>query len=213
MKIAIIGTGKMGSTLGKVWAEKGHQVFFGSRDPDKARKLAETIGSFTRGGSVTDAVAFSQVILLAVVWEGVPESILAAGNLEGKILIDCTLPMVNRQLAIDPTSSGAGEIAKLVPGAKVVKAFNTIYYEHFEHPVINQERISMFYCGDDGKAKEIAAQLGSDIGLDSVDCGPLFNARWLEAMAYLWIYMALGVGYGTEIGFRFLKSSDETATH
>jgi predicted dinucleotide-binding enzyme len=206
MDISIIGTGKMGSTLGKVLAHKGHHVFFGSRYPQKAQDLAKLVGFGAQGGSVAEAVAFSQNVLLAIVWAGVAEFMESAGNLEGKVLIDCTLPMVDRQLAIDPNSSGAVEIAKLAPEAHVVKAFNTIYFEHFERPLINSEQITMFYCGDDEKAKIIAAQLGGDIGLDVVDCGPLFNARWLEAMAYLWIYMALGVGHGTDIGFRFLKS-------
>jgi hypothetical protein len=206
MQIGIIGTGRMGGTLGKLWAEKGHQVFFGSRDPSKAKVLAEAIGASARGGSIAEAAAFGQAVLLATVWAGVTEVIQAAGNLDGRILIDCTLPLLDKQLAVDGNTSGAEEIASLARGARVVKAFNTIYYEHFERPEIDSERISMFYCGDDEEAKATVAQLGRDIGLDVIDSGPLFNARGLEAMGLLWIYLALGVGYGTEIAFRLLQA-------
>jgi predicted dinucleotide-binding enzyme len=209
MQIGIIGTGRMGSSLGKMWAKKGHRVFFGSRDPDKAKIIAADMGTNIYGGSIAEAAAFGNVVLLSVVWAGVAESLKACGNLDDKVLLDCTLPIIDRQLAIDPNSSGAQEIARMAPSARVVKAFNTIYYEHFEHPELDSERISMFYCGDDDAAMAIAAQLGSDIGFDVVDCGPLFNARWLEGMAYLWIYLAYGVGYGPEIGFRFLKSKEQ----
>ena len=205
MQIGIIGSGRMGSTLGKVWANAGHKVFLGARDPNKAKEIAETIGPNAHGGSLSDAATFGQAVLLATTWVGVAEAIHAAGKLESKVLMDCTLPLANRQLAVDGNTSGAEEIAKLVPEAKVVKAFNTIYYQHLERPQIGSERVSMFYCGDDEDAKATVAQLGRDIGLDVIDSGPLSNARGLEAMGLLWIYLAVGVGYGNEIGFRLLQ--------
>lgn len=205
MQIGIFGTGRMGMSLAKQWASKGHQIYLGSRDPHKAKALAAEMGADVRGGSVAEASDFGQVLLLAVVWAGVADTIEAAGNMDGKVLIDCTLPLVNRQLAVDSNSSGAEEIAKLAPGAQVVKAFNTIYYEHFKNPKIGSERISMFYCGDSKNAKAIVAQLGSEIGLDVVDSGPLFNSQRLEAMGLLWIYMTMGVGYGNDIAFKLLR--------
>ncbi|MFX0030191.1 MAG: NADPH-dependent F420 reductase, partial [Candidatus Hermodarchaeota archaeon] len=81
MKVSIIGTGRLGSVLGKIWAEKGHLIMFGSRDPQKAKKLAESIGSNTSGGSYADTVKFGDIIILAVPWSGAKESIKEAGDL------------------------------------------------------------------------------------------------------------------------------------
>jgi predicted dinucleotide-binding enzyme len=111
----------------------------------------------------------------------------------------------NKQLAILECNSGSETIAQLAPGARVVNAFNTIYYEHFERPIIESTSISMFYCGDDQDAKSIVGRLGTNLGLDVVDSGPLSNARLFEAMGFLWIFMALGCGYGLDIGYRLLR--------
>jgi predicted dinucleotide-binding enzyme len=205
MKIGILGTGRMGSTLGKLWASKGHEVFFGSRDPEKAQAFVSSIGGKFKSGSLAESTGFGDAILLASIWIGVEDVINACGSFENKVLIDCTIPMEDKQLAVVGNTSGAEIIAGLAPGARVVKAFNTIYYEHFERPSIDSRNVSMFYCGDDPDAKSIVAQLGSELGLDAVDAGPLFNARALEAMGFLWIYMAFGCGYGLEIGYKLLR--------
>ena len=212
MSIGIIGTGRMGSTLGQLWAKVGHQVYFGSRDPEKAKALAALLQGQNSagqlyGGSIREAAAFGNVLLVATAWAGVVDALAAAGSLDGKVLIDCTLPLINRELAIAADSSGAHEIAKLAPGAKVVKAFNTMHYEQFAHPVINGQAISLFYCSDDAAAKATVAQLGADLGLDPVDAGPLFVARFLEGLGYLWIFMSVVSGYGEGIGFRLLRSA------
>src|SRR5262245_10676322 len=121
----------MGKALGAQWSAKGHRVFFGSRDPAKAQKLAEATHADMQGGLIAQAVAFSDVVLLATPWVGVTDALQVAGDhLNGKTLIDCTLPLANRELAVDGNSSGAEEISKLVPGAKVVKGFCTLSYEH-----------------------------------------------------------------------------------
>lgn len=211
MKIGIIGTGRMGGTLGRLWANVGHQVYFGSRDPAKAQTLVLTLQTQTSaghlfGGSIREAAAFGDVVLVASVWAGVADALAAAGALDGKVLIDCTLPLVNRELAVAADSSGAQEIAKLAPGSRVVKAFNTMHYEQFAHPIIDGQAISLFYCGDDAAAKATVAQLGADLGLDPVDAGPLFVARFLEGMGYLWIFMSVVSGYGEGIGFRLLRA-------
>ena len=86
MKIAIIGTGRLGSTLGKIWAEKGHEIMFGSRNPQNAKKLANSIGSNADAGTYEEAAKFCDVIILAVPWSGAKESIKTAGDLNGKIL-------------------------------------------------------------------------------------------------------------------------------
>lgn len=212
MNIGIIGPGRMGSTLGRLWAGVGHHVYLGSRDPAKAQTLAVSLqlqgrAGQLRGGSIQEAAAFGEVVLIATVWAGVADALAATGPLAGKVLIDCTLPLIDRELAIAADSSGAQEIAKLVPEARVVKAFNTMDYEQFAHPIINGQAISLFYCGDDAAAKATVAQLGAELGLDPVDAGPLFVAHFLEGMSYVWIFMSVVSGYGKGIGFKVLRST------
>lgn len=205
MKIGILGTGRMASALGTQWAHKGHTVYFGSREPARAKALAARVQLNTSGGSIAEASAFSNVILLATIWKGVKSILEAAGNLEDKILIDCTLPLVDQQIAIDGNTSGSAEIGKLAPGARVVKAFHTIPYEHFSNPTFSGSSESMFYCGDDLDSKQIVKQLAVEMNLDPVDCGPLFLARYLEGMALVWIFLAAGMGQGNSIGFKLLR--------
>lgn len=212
MNIGIIGPGRMGSTLGRLWANVGHHVYLGSRDPVRAQTLALSLqaqGSVGRlsGGSIREAAAFGEVVVVATAWVGVADALAAAGPLTGKVLIDCSPPLINRELAIAADSSGAQEIAKLAPDARVVKAFNTMHYEQFAQPFINGQAISLFYCGDDAAAKVIVAQLAAELGLDPVDAGPLFVARFLEGMSYVWIFLSVVSGYGEEIGFKLLRQS------
>jgi predicted dinucleotide-binding enzyme len=209
MRIGILGTGRMGSTLGRLWVQVGHQVCFGSRTPQKAQLLAESIGPTSTGGSYADAAAFGDVVLLATRWAGVPEALQAAGALTDKVLIDCTLPIVNREKAIDGNTSGAEEIAHLAPGAKVVKAFNTIHYEHFGAARF-ETPITAFYCGDDPAAKAITAELAADLGVEPMDAGPLFLAGFLEDMGLLYIYLSFAQGYGPTIAFKLLHDGSDT---
>jgi predicted dinucleotide-binding enzyme len=199
----------MGSTLGRLWAGAGHQICFGSRTPRQAQLLAESIASTTCGGSYADAAAFGNVVLVATQWAGVADALRAAGMLTDKILIDCTLPIVNREKAIDGNTSGAEEIARLVPNAKVVKAFCTIHYEHFGATRF-ETPLTAFYCGDDAAAKAITAELATDLGLEPLDAGPLFLASFLEGMGLLYIYLSFGQGYGATIGFKLLREGSGT---
>ena len=209
MRIGVLGTGRMGSTLGRLWAHAGHQICFGSRTPQKAQLLAESIGSPTCGGSYADAATFGDVVVLATQWAGVSDALQAAGTLSDKILIDCTLPIVNREKAVDGNSSGAEEIARLVPDAKVVKAFNTIHYEHFGATGF-ETPLTAFYCGDDAAAKTIAAELAIDLGVEPLDAGPLFLASFLEGMGLLYIYLSFVQGYGSTIGFKMQRIGSGT---
>jgi 8-hydroxy-5-deazaflavin:NADPH oxidoreductase len=149
------------------------------------------------------------VVLLATRWAGVRDALQAAGPLTDKVLIDCTLPIVNREKAIDGNTSGAEEIARLLPAAKVVKAFNTIHYEHFGARRF-ETMITAFYCGDDPAAKAITAELAADLGLEPVDAGPLFVAGMLEGMGLLYIYLSFVQGYGATIAFKLLREGSGT---
>ena len=206
MKIGIIGTGRMGSKLGELWGEY-HQVMFGSRHPQKAKGLAQSLkNNNLNGGSISDAVAFGDVVLLSTPWTAALETVQNAGSFAGKILIDCTNPFgADSGVAVGHTTSGAEEIAKVATGAKVVKAFNSIYWENLECPQFGPQNASSFYCGDDAEAKKVVAQLTTELGFDPVDSGPLVNARYLEPLAMLWIHLAFAGGQGKDIAFKLLR--------
>lgn len=122
MKIGIIGTGSMGKGLGKIWAEKNHEIMFGSRDPVNAEKLANSFGTNVLGGTYADAAKFGEVVVLAVPWSAAQESIQAVGDLNEKIVIDCTNAVAPHLggLLLGHTTSAAEKIAEWAKGAKVV---------------------------------------------------------------------------------------------
>ncbi|MFX1278059.1 MAG: NADPH-dependent F420 reductase [Promethearchaeota archaeon] len=206
MKIGIIGTGNMGQALGKLWATKNHLIMFGSRDPVNVLKLASSFGSNVSGGTYADAAQFGEVVILAIPWSSAKQSIEAAGELKGKILVDCTNAVAPHLggLLVGHTTSAAEEIAIWAEGAKVVKAFHTIGSENLSKLEFGTQRASTFICGDDLEAKSVVKQLGIDLGFDVVDAGPLKNARLTEPLAMLWIELAYNQGMGTDIAFKLL---------
>jgi len=208
MKIGIIGgTGRLGSSLGKIWAEKGHKIMIGSRDPQKAKKLANSLGDNIIGGTYEEVVKFGDIIILTVPWSGAKESIKEAGNFEGKIIVDSTTtavpPLGGPLIRVDP--SAAEKIAKWAVGAKVIKAVHTIGVESLDRLQFGSQQASLFICGDDLKAKSKAKQLGIDIGFEVIDVGPLKNARLIEPLGMLWIELAYNQGMGTDIAFKLLR--------
>src|SRR5205823_1005729 len=141
MKIAIIGAGNVGSTLGKAWSKKGHDIFFGVRHPqdDKTRQVVQTVGSKAQAGSATEAAAFGQVVVLATPWPATEAAIRSAGDLRGKTVIDCTNPLKPdiSGLEIGFSTSAAEQAAQWAKGAKVFKAFNTAGFNIMADPVVN----------------------------------------------------------------------------
>jgi 8-hydroxy-5-deazaflavin:NADPH oxidoreductase len=204
MRLAIIGAGKVGGTLGRLFESQGHDVRFGVRDPND-----QAAGGLprSRSGSVADAASFGDVIVLAIPWGAVKDALAATGPLAGKTVIDCINPLLPdlSGLALGTTTSAAEEIAKLIPQAKVVKCFNTLGQANFAHPMFGDQRASMFFAGDDAGAKLIVAELGNQLGFDMVDAGPLSQSRWLEAMAILWITMAYKYGGSQRSAFKLLR--------
>jgi hypothetical protein len=202
MEITIIGTGKVGSTLGKCWAQGGHSITFGSRDPksDRVQALIQEVGNDARALSNKEAMAESPLIVLAVPWKAV-ESILAeAGDLAGKILID---PINIYPLASE--ISCAEQIAGWARGASVVKAFNMTGTGNMAFPNYGDQKLTMFICGNDSDAKLMISRLVEEIGFEVVDAGGLDSAIMLESLARLWIHLAYASGMGTDIGFKLLK--------
>jgi predicted dinucleotide-binding enzyme len=208
MNIGILGSGNVGSTLGKAWAKRGHRILFSySRDPKKLESLAASAGPNTRAGTPAEAVQFGEVILFAPPWPSVDHALKAAGPLAGKILIDCTNPLKQdlSGLEIGHTTSAGEEIAKKTPGARVVKAFNMTGAENMANPRFGAEQVTMFICGDDAAAKTTIARLTEELGFEAVDAGSLQAARLLEPLAMLWIHLAYAQEMGSGIGFKLLR--------
>lgn len=208
MNIGIIGSGNMGSGLGKIWAAKGHEVIFSySRSQEKLNSLAASAPS-AKAGTPAEA-AHADIILLAVRWANVPDALKQAGPLNGRIVIDCTNPLKPdlSGLELGFTTSASEEIARMVPGARVVKAFNTAFAQVYEEKsrLFGSRMASMLYCGEDAEAKAVVAKLIKDIGFDPIDCGPLAAARLLEPVAMLVITLGYGMKMGTNMALDLIR--------
>jgi NADPH-dependent F420 reductase len=213
MKIGIIGAGNVGGTLGKRWAKAGHDVAYGARnlaDPKLAALVRES-GPGARAASVSDAARDADVVVLSVPWDGARDAVTAAGDLRGHILIDATNPVpptaegLRQGLVIGHTTSGGEQVAQWAKGARVVKAFNTTGAPNMADPKYGSQGLSMLLCGDDAEAKKPVADLVRQLGFEPVDVGPLRSARYLEAVAMLWIDMAVFQGFGTNFGFQVVR--------
>jgi hypothetical protein len=209
MRIGILGSGLMGAKLGTIFTRAGHNVIFSySHNPAKLQKLARDAGERARAGTVAEAAQGSDVLLLAVPWSRLVDVLGQAGDLAGKVILTCSLPMHDDDsgLEIANTSSGAEELAKLVPRAGVVSAFGTLPSEVFFAAFKNRRkktRPTMVYCGDDKRAKKVAARLIRDTGFDPLDAGPLRIARYLEPFTLLIAQLAYEVRGGAALAYRF----------
>jgi 8-hydroxy-5-deazaflavin:NADPH oxidoreductase len=198
VRIAVLGTGNVGTTLGKRWAETGHQVCFGTRDPQQPRgqELArlDNISVCDWRGAVEQA----DVVLPAVPWNAILSVVDSLGDaLRDKVLIDCTNPLKSdfSGLELGFHTSASEQIAERARGAHVVKAFNMVSAATMRN---------LFYCGDQPEAKQTVAQLAEELGFDPVDAGPLTNARLLEPLAMLYIHLAFH-GWGSQCAFQVMK--------
>lgn len=198
----------MGGTLGRLWGEAGHAVRLGSREPEKGGRLGASLGAGVSIGTVAEAAAFGDVIVLCTPWEATAAALEASGPLAGKIVIDVTNPLKpdGTGLAIGHTTSGGELIAKSLPEARVVKAFNSVYWENLDARRFSSPKPSLFYCGDDPAAKSVVARLGAELGFDPIDAGPLAIARFLEPMACLWMQLANSSGLGPHFTFAVARA-------
>jgi 8-hydroxy-5-deazaflavin:NADPH oxidoreductase len=214
MRIGILGSGLMGAKLGTMFAQAGHEVVFSyAQSNDKLKKLARDAQGKARAGTPAEAAKDADAILLAVHWSRIDDVLKQAGDLSGKVIISCCLPMDtdNTKLIIGTTNSGAEELAKKVPRAHVVCAFNTVPSEVLfgvfkNRTVLNgtqSARPSLVYCGDDSGSKEITAALIRDAGFDPIDAGPLKIARYTEPFALLIGQLAYEGAGGPELAYRF----------
>ncbi len=207
MKIAVIGTGRVGGALGSRWSAAGHDVVFGSRDPDqeKTRELIENCAGAARAATIAEAAAHGELIIYAAPWQ-VAEEVITALDSDGKIIVDCTNPLNASFDGLDLgyTESAAERIAEWAPNANVIKAFNSVSSATMADPDFNGQAATMFVCGDDEQAKTTVSELADELGFETVDAGPLKNARYLEPFAMLYIHLAMN-GWGSQCAFKIMK--------
>jgi 8-hydroxy-5-deazaflavin:NADPH oxidoreductase len=209
MRVGILGSGRMGGKLGAIFARAGHQVVFSyARRSGKLEKLAREAGHNARAGAPAEAAREADALLLAVHWSRVPDVLKQAGDLSDKVIVTCSLPMNadDSGLVIAHKSSGAEKLARMVPKARVVCAFNTVPSEVLFDVYRGRRksrRASLVYCGDDRKAKAVAVELIRDAGFDPVDAGPLATARYTEPFALLVAQLAYDGKGRPELAYRF----------
>jgi len=206
MRIGILGSGLMGAKLGTILARAGHEVVFSyARSKDKLKRLARDAGA--RSGTPAEAAHNADALLLAVHWSRVDDVLKQAGDVTGKVIVTCSLPMnvENTGLVVAHTSSGAEALAAKVPGAHVVAAFQTVPSEVLFSVFEARDaapRPSLVYCSDSASAKDVAASLIRDVGFDPVDAGSLRIARYTEPFALLMAQIAYEGDGGAEVAYR-----------
>ena len=196
MKIGIIGAGKLGGTLGKKWASTGHEIRFDVRNPQDSK--FDELRGFGAVGAVGEAVAFGEVVVLALPGSGVADFAAEhAGALAGKIIIDATN---------NPRSAEMNSLTMLAhkaPSARLVRAFNTLGWENFSRPEIGGVQVDLFFCGHPSARADVE-KLIADIGLRPVYIGDIDVSAALDGMTRLWFALAFGQGYGRRTAFKLL---------
>lgn len=209
MRIGVLGSGLMGAKLGTILAQAGHEVIFSySRSHAKLEELARSAGERARAGTPREAAQRSDVLLLAVHWSRVDDVLSQAGDLSNKVVLSCSLPMNadDSDLVIAHTSSGAEQLARKLPNARIVSAFGTVpsevLFTVFEARK-GSSRPSLVYAGDDESAKAVAARLIRDVGFEPVDAGPLRIARYMEPFTLLIAQLAYETDESPALAYRF----------
>jgi predicted dinucleotide-binding enzyme len=209
MRIGILGSGLMGGKLGTLFSRAGHEVVFSyARSRKKLEQLARDAGGVARAGTPREAAREADALLLGVHWSRVNDVLRQAGDLSGKLIVSCSLPMneEDTELVVGRTASGAEKLARKVPRARVVSAFGTVPSEVLFSVFEARNRAvrpSLVYCGDEVQAKNVAATLIRDVGFDPIDAGPLRVARYTEPFALLIARLAYEGEGGPELAYRF----------
>lgn len=191
-KIAIIGNGNVGTAIQRGVEKAGYQVRTTSADPQEVRSAA----------------AWGDLVILAVPAPAREGAIRNLGEVKGKTIVDPTnLLNADWSYAGDMKKSGAEQVQDWAPGARVVKAFNTVFAQNMTTGKVQGEPLSLLVAGDDSGAKKDVLDLGNAIGFQAVDVGPLQNARYLEALGFLNIQLGYGpTKYGTDLGFKLVNA-------
>lgn len=202
MKILVLGAGNMGIGFVKQLAAAGHDISITARDAVKTTSLASQFIN-VKAVDTAGAAEGHDVVILATGYSDAVAALKSVGNLQGKTVIDISNPLSSdyMSLTVGHSTSAAEEIAKAIPGAKVVKAFNTVLAQVLNNgpKLADGSIVNVFYAGDDETAKTRVKSLAESIGFTTTDAGMLKNARYLEPLAGLNIYFAYGAGHGTTI--------------
>jgi predicted dinucleotide-binding enzyme len=195
MRIAIMGAGNVGGGLATGLAQAGHEIVFGVRDPG-SEKAGTALGTVPGSRATTpgEAAFDADVVIFALRWDAVPQTASELPDMDGRVVIDA----MNR-FSGDPTRSTAQDLADLLRGAKVVKAFNTTGFENMSTAAGRSQKAAMFIAGDHPEANAVAASLAADLGFQPEDVGALTNAKPLEEMVKVWL--ALAERHGRSVAF------------
>lgn len=210
MKVTVIGAGNMGSAFVKQLVRAGHEVSVTARDNAKAAQVAAS-NPGTKAVPVSGAAAGADIVVLATGYADAVGALKAVGDLKGKPVIDITNPLTADYmgLILGHSTSAAEEIAKAVPGAEIVKGFNTVFAQVLADggDFGNARKVSVFVASDSATAKQTATSLASSMGFEVIDAGGLKNARYLEPLAGLNIYFGYGAGLGTAIAPTWIQKA------
>lgn len=212
MKVGVLGSGDVGRVLGAGFASFGHEVKLGSREPGQEKLLAwaKSAGSSASTGTFAQAAAFGEVVVVATAWSGTESALKLADakNFAGKVVIDVTNPLdfsaMPPKLAVGYTDSAGEQVQRWLPGARVVKAFNTAGNAHMVRPSFPGGPPDMPLCGDDAQARATVAKICREFGWNPVDLGGIVTARYLEPLAMVWILHYFATKSGDH-AFKFLR--------
>jgi len=210
MNITVIGAGNMGSAFVKQLTLAGHHVTVTARDISKAEAVA-TANPGAKAASAETAADQAEVVIVATAYDDAVDALHSVGDLAGKVVIDITNPLTPDYmgLTIGHETSAAEEIAAAVPGADVVKAFNTVFAQVLSEggDFDDSQKVTVFIAGDSEHGKNKVRAIAESMGFVTVDAGGLKNARYLEPMAGLNIYFGYGAGLGTHIAPTWMQSA------
>jgi predicted dinucleotide-binding enzyme len=196
MKVGILGSGAVGQALGKGFADLGHEVKIGTRDPgqDKIKTWVGKTGTKASAGTYAEAASFGELLVLATPWSGTENAIKLSErkNFAGKVVIDVTNPLdfasgPPPKLALGHTDSGGEQVQRWIPDAHVVKAFNIIGAPYMVNPQFVGGPPDMFICGNDEKAKRKVTDILTAFKWSTIDIGGIEGSRYLEPMAMAWV--------------------------
>jgi predicted dinucleotide-binding enzyme len=211
MKVTVIGAGSMGSAFVKQLVKAGHEVRVTARDSAKAEQLAATHPG-AQAVVAASAVVGADAIVLATGYADAAAALQSVGDVQGKVVIDITNPLSADYMAltVGHDTSAAEQIAQAVPGAEIVKGFNTVFAQVLAEGADffgEGRKVTVFVASDSARAKQTASALAQSMGLDVIDAGGLKNARYLEPLAGLNIYLGYGAGLGTAIAPTWIRKA------
>jgi 8-hydroxy-5-deazaflavin:NADPH oxidoreductase len=189
VRVAVVGTGKMARGFAVALSPR-HEVVFGSREPERKRKLARSTGA-ADVLPPAEAAAGAEVVILAVPWKAVDETADRIGELSGTVLIDVTVPYGAEREALGRRSSGE-VVQKRLPGARVVKGWNHVFAQYLTAPEVDGIAASVLLAGDDDDAKEVVSGLARDMGFHPVDVGRLRESYHLDRLISMMLFVKLG---------------------